>query len=326
MISWRNLRGVFGALRRHEGLVLLVDWGYREDGIPVKMFGSWTTLPAGPAILAARHGSTIVPFSINRLPDGTFRAVGDDPILVPSDSPSDLAIATQKIATALEGHIAPAPGAVVHLQADLAGHGRGDGPAWRPATAPPWRTTPGRGSERRTGPAATPPTVPRPSRRRRDAERRSSDRPAIARRTAGSPPGGPDLPASTRRRRDGRPRHRRPEADPAPAGAAGLGPGRPGRPRLVPRRRPRGATAPAVTSGAWWSGWRPTARATSRTARPRRTRKALEALVRSAFVNHAYYYVELARAPQFTAAWVNETALIDDTPDEVDEPGRSAGR
>jgi lauroyl/myristoyl acyltransferase len=109
MISWRNLRGVYGALRRHEGLVLLVDWGYRADGIPVKMFGSWTTLPAGPALLAAKHGSTIVPFSINRLPSGAFRAAADDPILVPSDSPADLAIATQKIATALEGHIAPAP-------------------------------------------------------------------------------------------------------------------------------------------------------------------------------------------------------------------------
>jgi KDO2-lipid IV(A) lauroyltransferase len=109
MIAWRNLRGVFGALKRHEGLVLLVDWGYREDGIPVKMFGSWTTLPAGPAILAAKHGSAIVPFSINRLPDGTFRAAADEPILVPSNSPSDLAIATQKIATALEAHISPAP-------------------------------------------------------------------------------------------------------------------------------------------------------------------------------------------------------------------------
>jgi KDO2-lipid IV(A) lauroyltransferase len=109
MISWRNLRGVYGALRRHEGLALLVDWGYREDGIPVKMFGAWTTLPAGPALLAAKHGSTIVPFSINRLPNGTFRAAADEPIHVPSNSPSDLAIATQKIATALEGHIAPAP-------------------------------------------------------------------------------------------------------------------------------------------------------------------------------------------------------------------------
>ena len=109
MIAWRNLRGVFGALRRHEGLVLLVDWGYREDGIPVKMFGSWTTLPAGPAILAAKHGSSILPFSINRQQDGTFRAAADDPILVASDSPADIAIATQKIADALENHISPAP-------------------------------------------------------------------------------------------------------------------------------------------------------------------------------------------------------------------------
>jgi len=109
MISWRNLRGVYGALRREEGLVLLVDWGYRADGIPVKMFGAWTTLPAGPAILAAKHGSAIVPFSVNRLPDGRFQAAADDPIHVPSSSPADIAIATQKIATALEGHIAPAP-------------------------------------------------------------------------------------------------------------------------------------------------------------------------------------------------------------------------
>jgi hypothetical protein len=86
-----------------------VDWGYREDGIPVKMFGSWTTLPAGPAVLAAKHGSAIVPFSINRQANGIFRAAAGDPILVPSDSPSDLAIATQKIADALESHISPAP-------------------------------------------------------------------------------------------------------------------------------------------------------------------------------------------------------------------------
>jgi hypothetical protein len=35
--------------------------------------------------------------------------VAGEPILVPSDSPSDVALATQKIASALEGHISPAP-------------------------------------------------------------------------------------------------------------------------------------------------------------------------------------------------------------------------
>jgi lauroyl/myristoyl acyltransferase len=109
MITWRNLRGVFSVLRRKEALVLLVDWGYRADGIPVQMFGSWTTLPAGPALLAARHGSTILPFCVSRLADGRFSVTGDEPFTVPSDSPADLAVATQKIASALESHIAPAP-------------------------------------------------------------------------------------------------------------------------------------------------------------------------------------------------------------------------
>jgi lauroyl/myristoyl acyltransferase len=110
MISWRNLRGVYSALRKKDALVLLVDWGYRPDGIPVKMFGAWTTLPAGPAILAARFGCPIVPFMINRLADGSFQAKTHDPILVPSNAPAELAKATQAMATALEEYIAQAPG------------------------------------------------------------------------------------------------------------------------------------------------------------------------------------------------------------------------
>jgi lauroyl/myristoyl acyltransferase len=109
VIPWRNLRAVYGVLRRKELLGLLVDWGYRSDGIPVKFFDCWTTLPAGPALLAARHGSDIVPVRIQRLPDGRFRASAADPIHVPSGSPADLARATQAIASALEQFIAPAP-------------------------------------------------------------------------------------------------------------------------------------------------------------------------------------------------------------------------
>jgi KDO2-lipid IV(A) lauroyltransferase len=53
--------------------------------------------------------------------------------------------------------------------------------------------------------------------------------------------------------------------------------------------------------------------------------KALEALVKSAFRNHARYNVELARAPRFTAAWVNERLEVEN-PEEVDAwltPGRA---
>jgi phosphatidylinositol dimannoside acyltransferase len=52
---------------------------------------------------------------------------------------------------------------------------------------------------------------------------------------------------------------------------------------------------------------------------------AIEALVRSAFRNHARYYVELARAPRFTAGWVSERLFVEN-PEEVDAwltPGRA---
>src|SRR4029078_2037472 len=45
---WRNLRAIFGVLRRREVLGLLVDWGYRSDGIPVRLLDDWTTFSAGP--------------------------------------------------------------------------------------------------------------------------------------------------------------------------------------------------------------------------------------------------------------------------------------
>ena len=69
IIPWRNLRAIFGVLRRRELLALLVDWGYRSDGIPVTLFGAWTTLPAGPATLAAKTKSLIVPIIATRQPD-----------------------------------------------------------------------------------------------------------------------------------------------------------------------------------------------------------------------------------------------------------------
>jgi lauroyl/myristoyl acyltransferase len=109
IISWRNLRGVYKVLLHREPLVLLVDWGYRPDGIPVRFFDAWTTLPAGPAQLAGRHGSTIVPVVVSRLPNGNFRAAASDPILVASTEAEEVARATQEIAKALERFIARAP-------------------------------------------------------------------------------------------------------------------------------------------------------------------------------------------------------------------------
>jgi phosphatidylinositol dimannoside acyltransferase len=109
IIPWRNMRRVFAALRESALLGLVVDWGYRPDGIPVRLFGEWTTLPAGPALLAAKTGAGIVPVVNRRLEDGTYAARHYDLIEVANDRPAELLRATQAIADALEQMIADAP-------------------------------------------------------------------------------------------------------------------------------------------------------------------------------------------------------------------------
>jgi len=96
-------------LRRDEMLALLVDWGYRSDGIPVRLFDSWTCLPAGPAVLAAKTGATILPIVVRRRPDGQMYVGADDPIRVNSTDPVAIGRATQAVALALERIVAAAP-------------------------------------------------------------------------------------------------------------------------------------------------------------------------------------------------------------------------
>ena len=109
IIPWRNLREVYGVLRRGEILALLVDWGFRPYGVPVRLFDAWTTLPAGPAVLAARSGAAILPVVVHRRSDGTFFVTHDTPIRVRSGKVEDIRRATQQIADALERTIGAAP-------------------------------------------------------------------------------------------------------------------------------------------------------------------------------------------------------------------------
>jgi lauroyl/myristoyl acyltransferase len=109
LIPWRNLRAIYGVLRRREMLGLLIDWGYRSDGIPVRLFDAWTTLPAGPATLAAKTGSRILPISIHRDRTGVFQVAWSGAIDVASSDPAELQRATQAMADALADSIRIAP-------------------------------------------------------------------------------------------------------------------------------------------------------------------------------------------------------------------------
>jgi phosphatidylinositol dimannoside acyltransferase len=110
LIPWRNLRDLFGVLKRNEILALVIDWGYRPDDVPVRLFGAWTTLPAGPAILAAKTGAPIVQVAVRRSEDGKrFLVTYGDPILVASTDDEEIRRATQAVADALGATIAAAP-------------------------------------------------------------------------------------------------------------------------------------------------------------------------------------------------------------------------
>lgn len=109
VIPWRKMRRVFEALREPAIVGLVVDWGYRAEDVPVQLFGEWTTLPAGPALLASRTNAAIVPVVNRRLPDGTYEAGHYELIEITDSTPASLRRATQAIATAVEDMIATAP-------------------------------------------------------------------------------------------------------------------------------------------------------------------------------------------------------------------------
>jgi KDO2-lipid IV(A) lauroyltransferase len=110
IIPWRNLRDIYRVMRGPAALGMVVDWGYRPDDVPVRLFGAWTTLPAGPAMLAARTGAIILPVAAyHHAASGGYRAVTAPPLEVPDASPRSIAIATQAIADALERFVRAAP-------------------------------------------------------------------------------------------------------------------------------------------------------------------------------------------------------------------------
>ncbi len=111
IIGWRNLREIYQVLRGSPAaLGMVVDWGYRPDDVPVRLFGAWTTLPAGPATLAARTGAIILPVAaFHDAATNGYHHVTSSPLEVSDASPRSIAIATQAIADALESFVRAAP-------------------------------------------------------------------------------------------------------------------------------------------------------------------------------------------------------------------------
>jgi KDO2-lipid IV(A) lauroyltransferase len=110
LIGWRNLRGLFRALRGGENVVLFCDGGYRAGDVPVELCGEATTLPLGPATMAAKTGAPMLPVACSRTADDRFVARGLPIIHCASTEPAELHRASQALADALGGVIAQDPG------------------------------------------------------------------------------------------------------------------------------------------------------------------------------------------------------------------------
>lgn len=97
-------RDMLAALRKHEGLAVLVDRPLVADGVAVTFFGKRTRVPAGAATLALRTGSPVVPAVLVRNPRGTGYLAHIGPPIV-GERGDDASAVMQRIMSWLEGII-----------------------------------------------------------------------------------------------------------------------------------------------------------------------------------------------------------------------------
>jgi lauroyl/myristoyl acyltransferase len=99
-----GLRDMLVALRKQEGLAVLVDRPLAEDGVPVTFFGKTTRVPSGAATLALRTGSPVVPAALVRDPRGNGYLAHIGPPIV-GEKGEDPSMVMQRIMSWLEGII-----------------------------------------------------------------------------------------------------------------------------------------------------------------------------------------------------------------------------
>lgn len=98
-----GVRDMIAALRKREGLAVLVDRPIADEGVPVTFFGRTTRVPGGAATLALRTGSPVVPAALVRDPRGGYLAHIGPPIVGErNDGPTEV---MQRIMSWLEGII-----------------------------------------------------------------------------------------------------------------------------------------------------------------------------------------------------------------------------
>lgn len=100
------------ALARNEVVALPCDRDVAGNGVPVRMFGEATTVPAGPALLALRTGAALVPVATYFAPGRHGHHAWVRPALEPLRAGrlrDDLAALAQRLVHEVEGFVRRAP-------------------------------------------------------------------------------------------------------------------------------------------------------------------------------------------------------------------------
>ena len=99
-----GLRQVVAALEAEEMVVTAIDRDILGTGLVVDFFGRPAQIPEGPAAIALRKGTPLLPVCVYRLADDTYQAVGYPPIVAQptGDRQRDLREVTQKLVARLE--------------------------------------------------------------------------------------------------------------------------------------------------------------------------------------------------------------------------------
>jgi lauroyl/myristoyl acyltransferase len=100
-----GVRDMLSALRKREGLAVLVDRPLATEGVAVTFFGRTTRVPGGAATLALRTGSPVVPAALVRDPGGSGYVAHIGPPIVGRGDDGDVQMVMQRIMSWLEGII-----------------------------------------------------------------------------------------------------------------------------------------------------------------------------------------------------------------------------
>ncbi|HLQ16245.1 MAG TPA: lysophospholipid acyltransferase family protein [Candidatus Eisenbacteria bacterium] len=106
-----GLRKVLQALRDEEMVITAIDRDIAGTGYPMPFFGRLAPIPLGPAAIALRLGTPLLPVCVYRLPDDSYQAEASPPIFVKDtgDPKKDQIRATEELLRRIETFIQRQP-------------------------------------------------------------------------------------------------------------------------------------------------------------------------------------------------------------------------